>query len=146
MSSPNNNESSNVLDIEKKALFSLQNCKVCYKNYKKAYMTYFQFVDSGVKTIELIGNDMNDINKKKINIIVNKTKTLSSFMNSIEIKFDRFYNSFLELDRNSISPSILKKIDTIYENMNDAKESFKKEINKILVFDNFSKHSQDLDI
>ena len=140
-----NNESSNILDIENKAFSALQKCKIAYKNYKKAYMTYFRFVESGVKTVEMVGDNLTTSNVNVVKKVVAQSKTLSGFMKTLEIKFDKAYNEFISLDKNSISISVVRKVDHIYDEMNDAKESFNSEINKILVYNDFLEHGKDLD-
>lgn len=139
-------KSSGILDLEDKALSYLKNCKINYKNYKKSYMTYLRFIESGIHAIERIGNDYTiESNKKTIEELVRRSNTLKSFMDAIEFKFDRNYNEFIALDKKLISKKILKKMDYIYYDMNDARESFNREINKIIQYSEYINHKDDLD-
>lgn len=108
-------KSSSILDIEKQALSIIQKCKIIYKNYKKSYMTYFTFVDSGVKTVEMISNNLTTSNRSTLKNLVVRSKTLLSFMNAIEVKFDNAYNEFMNLDKKLISPSIVRKMEHIFD-------------------------------
>lgn len=137
-------KSSSILDIEKQALSIIQKCKIIYKNYKKSYMTYFTFVDSGVKTVEMISNNLTTSNRSTLKNLVVRSKTLLSFMNAIEVKFNNAYNEFVNLDKKLISPNIVRKMEHIFDDMNDARGSFNGEIAKILNFNDYLEHENDL--
>lgn len=139
-----NNNSSNILDVEKKALKLLQECKSTYKTYKKQYMMHFRFIESSIKSIELIGENHTTFNKTIFTKIINKAKLLSSLMKTIEVNFNNYYEEFNSLDRKSISSNIVKKIDIICDDMNDAKENFNRDINKIIVYNDLLEHGKDL--
>ena len=141
-----NNNSSSILGVEKKALKLLQECKTIYKSYKKQYMVHFRFIESSIKSIELNGENLTVSNKTIFAKIINKAKLLSSLMKTIEVNFNNSYEEFNSLDRKSISSNIVKKFDLIYDDMNDAKENFNRDINKIIAYSDLIEHGKNFDI
>lgn len=127
------NEPSEILNLENKVSLYLENCKSIYVKYKKNYLIYFKFIESAIKIVERINDNVN-CDKAIIEKLLKRCSILKSFMNAMEIKFDKNYNDFLSLDKNFISKKKIKKMDFIYQEMNTIKETFNNDINKIIYF------------
>lgn len=128
------NEPSEILNLENKVLTYLENCKSIYVKYKKNYLIYFKLIESAIKVVERIKDNVK-YDKAIIEKLLKRCSILKSFMNAMEIKFDKNYNDFLSLDKNFISKNDIKKMNFIYQEMNSIRETFNNDINKIIYFD-----------
>lgn len=128
------NEPSEILNLENKVLTYLENCKSIYVKYKKNYLIYFKLIESAIKVVERIKDNVK-YDKAIIEKLLKRCSILKSFMNAMEIKFDKNYNDFLSLDKNFISKNNIKKMNFIYQEMNSIRETFNNDINKIIYFD-----------